>query len=194
MIDFSGKYNLTSLEHMNCFLTVKNLTFPGVCSVPTDVIVIMCTALQADLGSDLPVCLEQWISNLRRAFESLVINWMSALECTDYSRLFKDERPQWRQSLNDKTTHCSGKRMVECYVRATVTSYSMVCLVLFVFVKNVSMHVCDLSPIIRCHMLNFFVIMTSMSPKTSISLALFKHPRCEHIRQPFISSYAPGVF
>lgn len=32
---------------------------------------------------------------------------------TYYSRLFKDERPEWKQCLNGKTTHCCGKRATE---------------------------------------------------------------------------------
>lgn len=30
---------------------------------------------------------------------------VSVLGWTGYSRLFKDERPQWKQRVNDKTTH-----------------------------------------------------------------------------------------
>ncbi len=57
--------------------------------------------------ADLPVCSAQCTIKFGLKLDVSVLEW------TNYGGLFKDERPQWKQSLNDKTTHCYGKRMVE---------------------------------------------------------------------------------
>lgn len=96
---------------------------------------------------------------------------MSALRWTDYRGLFKDERPEWKQCLNDKTTHCCGKRMMELSVCVCVCRKpdNHLCIVMSrpaCVCANASMHVCDWTPIAR---------LWSLKPLLSPALILPTH-------------------
>lgn len=91
---------------------------------------------------------------------------VAVCEWTDYSRLFKEQRPRWKQSLNDKTTHCHGKRMEQlclCVRQISlIRGYASSCVC-----ANACVHVWDLPLIIWRRMLKLVI-----SPETVTDTSL----------------------